>query len=211
MKPSKQLSPLVIGLTGPIGAGKSEAARYLCGRFDVEVIDADRLGHEVLLEEKVKSALKDTFGDSIFDENGEVVRAELAKQAFADTQKTEALNRITRPAITELARERISGTGAGVVVLEAAELCKSELHSLCHTVWAVIAPEKARLKRLTRNRAMKEEDAKARMDKQWSEQEYQAAADVVLDSSRTLCHLKKQAKKALQKEWQQWVTGTAEA
>ena len=87
-------------LIGGMGAGKSTARKALTDE-GLAWIDLDQVGHEVLTWGTVKDDLRGAFGDGVFDEGGEVVRAELAAVAFASPAATRKLNCITMPRIEE--------------------------------------------------------------------------------------------------------------
>lgn len=71
----------VVGIVGPIGSGKSTVARIL-GELGAEVIDADRIAHEVLGDDEVRRALRQRHGDGVFAPDGAVDRRALAAAVF---------------------------------------------------------------------------------------------------------------------------------
>lgn len=87
-------------IIGGMGAGKSTARKALVDE-GLPYIDLDVVGHEVLKWDIVKEELRETFGDDVFDEDGEVVRRALAAKAFVSPYDTRALNRITLPRIED--------------------------------------------------------------------------------------------------------------
>ncbi|MDD7369869.1 MAG: dephospho-CoA kinase, partial [Berryella intestinalis] len=87
-----------IFVIGGMGAGKSTARKALVEQ-GLAYIDLDKVGHEVLTWDVVKSDLVDAFGADILGEDGEVVRAALAQKAFVSPALTRKLNRITLPRI----------------------------------------------------------------------------------------------------------------
>ncbi|MCP4228958.1 MAG: dephospho-CoA kinase, partial [bacterium] len=70
------LDKIIIGLTGPIGAGKTAVARLLWDKGYI-VIVADAVGHEILARSDIKAEIREAFGDDVFDESGEIIRAPL--------------------------------------------------------------------------------------------------------------------------------------
>ena len=87
-------------IIGGMGDGKSTALKALVDE-GLPYIDLDAVGHEVLKWDIVKEELRETFGDDVFDEDGEVVRRALAAKAFVSPYDTRALNRITLPRIED--------------------------------------------------------------------------------------------------------------
>ena len=75
----------VIGLLGGIGSGKSTIAQQLM-ELGAHKIDADKVGHEILSDEDVRHAVKNRWGEFVFDENGWIDRARLAKMVFGNAE-----------------------------------------------------------------------------------------------------------------------------
>ena len=93
---------VIIGLTGPTGAGKSTAAAAAEG-FGLQIIDCDKLARAAT--EKGTDGLKAlvaAFGDEILSPDGSLDRRALAAAAFASPQKTELLNKTILPHIVKL-------------------------------------------------------------------------------------------------------------
>ena len=64
---------VVIGVVGGVASGKSLVAEQL-RRLGAEVLDADAMGHEVLLDLEVKEAVRKRWGESVCGEVGEIDR-----------------------------------------------------------------------------------------------------------------------------------------
>ena len=160
---SRDRSPFVIGLTGPIASGKSTVGEMLRLR-GAEVIDADRVYRSLLAP---RSALwrriVERFGPAIVRSDGEIDRAALAEIVFADPEALADLDRITHPAVVEEIRTRIAETRAPVVVLEAVKLVQSGLTSEVHALWFVTADPETRLRRLMSRSGVDEASARARI------------------------------------------------
>ena len=86
---------LVIGLTGPIGSGKSAVAKLFCENGYVSV-DADKLAKKVVEKGSLTlQKLAKNFGDEIINPDGTLNRKMLAKKAFSSKESTALLNSIT--------------------------------------------------------------------------------------------------------------------
>ena len=144
---------IVIGVVGGIASGKSFVTEQLQSHGAV-ILDADRIGHEVLLRESVKQALREEWGDAVFDSAGEVDRKQLAEIVFdpAEPERLEQLERITHPLIAALLQQEIdrlaNSEGVNVLVLDAPVMVKAGWHVLCDLIVFVEASLEQRLARV---------------------------------------------------------------
>ena len=193
---------MIIGITGGIGSGKSSLARALEKRGAV-LVDADRIGHQVIEGPEVRAALKAAFGEDIADREGRLKRRELGRRAFADPAARERLNRIVHPPLaTELwgQVERAAGpAGENIVVVDAALIFEwGELHRY-DIIVVVDAAESVRVGRVTRSLGLSEAEVGQRMASQMPVAEKVARADVVVENNGTLPELEECADRL----WQQ--------
>ncbi|HEV7604756.1 MAG TPA: dephospho-CoA kinase [Candidatus Limnocylindrales bacterium] len=130
-----------IGLTGPIGCGKSTVAGWLGERPGVMVIDADRVARDVVapggpaLDEVIER-----FGDALRRPDGSLDRAALGRIVFADPNALRDLEAIVHPAVRQrilAALAEAAADGADAVVVEAIKLVEGGLAELCDEVWFV--------------------------------------------------------------------------
>jgi dephospho-CoA kinase len=97
---------LIAGLTGGLACGKSFVAEEF-RRLGCHVVEADELGHEVLLPGgKAYAPAIGQFGPEILNADGRIDRARLAQAVFGDPSALAKLNAIVHPAVHELAQER---------------------------------------------------------------------------------------------------------
>jgi len=143
--------PLRIGLTGPIGCGKSTVGRRLA-EHGAAVIDADELARAVTAPgEPTLAAIRARFGDGIFASDGALDRAALAAVVFADEAALRDLEAIVHPAVRERLSAAVAGAaaaGATVIAIEAIKLVEGGLATICDEVWLVAcerATQRARL------------------------------------------------------------------
>ena len=179
---------LRIGLTGPIGCGKTTVAGWLGARGAV-VVDADVVAREVTAPgQPGHDAVLAAYGEAVRAGDGTLDRAALARVVFADPDALRALESIVHP----LVRPRIlmeiataEGTGAPAVVIEAIKLVEGGLADLCDEVWWVSCPDqRARLI----GRGMDPADADRRIAAQAGMRERVLAARpgiVIVDTSGT--------------------------
>ena len=174
------MSARVIGLTGPIGAGKSSVAAML-RELGAKVIDADAIVHDEQSRGTVGySAIVQTFGTGVLGEDKEIDRAKLAAEVFADPKKLARLERIMHPrVIARILEARKMLRDGDVMIVEAIKLLESDLRNVCDEIWVVLAPRPALVERL-RARGLPQAEAEMRLARQSTEEEFRAAADVVI-------------------------------
>jgi dephospho-CoA kinase len=140
-----------IGLTGPIGCGKSTVARWLAGRGAV-VVDADEVARGVTAPGgPAPDAVLARFGDRVRSSGGDLDRAGLARIVFADPAALAELEAIVHPAVRPVilrAIEAAEAEGAPAVVVEAIKLVEGGLAQLCDEVWLVTCDERVQRERL---------------------------------------------------------------
>ena len=129
-----------IGLTGPIGCGKSTVARWLADRGAV-VIDADDVAREVSAPgQPAHDAVIAAFGDRVRLDGGRLDRAALGRVVFADPDALRRLEAIVHPVVRARILELIDeaeATAAPAVVVEAIKLVEGGLAALCDETWLV--------------------------------------------------------------------------
>jgi dephospho-CoA kinase len=173
----------IVGLTGGLGAGKSSVAQAL-GQAGARLVDADRLGHQVLEDPRVRSELAEAFGKEVLGPDGRVNKEEVARRAFQSPESLRRLNAISHPRLLTLLRAALQGFVAagmrGLVVLEAALLVEWDLGSWCDEVVVVTAPREVRLARARAARGLSEGEVEARLAAQLPEEIRVGYADRVL-------------------------------
>lgn len=179
---SRRPKPLVVGLTGPVGGGKSTVAALLAKK-NVPIIDADALGRDVVeTSASVRTELAAAFGPSVVTADGGVDRPALARAAFASEEGTLRLNAIAHPLLwARIKSEVASRPDADVVVIDAALIVEWGAALPVDFVVVVDAPEDARRQR-SRDK-YDEKDFSARQGRQLDAERKRARADVIVDNA----------------------------
>ena len=155
----------IIGLTGPIGCGKSTIAAHLAARGG-EVIDADALARVVTGPgSPTLPAIRSRFGAGVFDDQGELDRAALAEVVFSDAAALRDLEAIVHPSVRAEIDTRLAAAEtqrAPFVVIEAIRLVEGGLAARCDEVWLVVCDRPTQRRRL-HERGMATDDADRRI------------------------------------------------
>jgi dephospho-CoA kinase len=164
-RPPGRSRALRIGITGPIGCGKSTVAGWLWQR-GAAVVDADEIARDVTAPgEPAHEAILARFGDAVRAPDGTLDRAALARLVFADPAVLADLEAIVHPAVRPrilAAIDAADARGAPAVVIEAIKLVESGLAALCDEVWLVECGPAAQRERLAA-RGMDAADARRRI------------------------------------------------
>ncbi|MHC5262331.1 dephospho-CoA kinase [Streptomyces sp. UC4497] len=182
---------LKVGLTGGIGAGKSEVSRLLVERGAV-LIDADKIAREVVEPGTAGlAAVVEAFGTEVLAPDGSLDRPKLGSVVFADSDKLATLNKIVHPLVGTRSAELEAAAGPdSVVVHDVPLLTENGLAPLYDLVIVVDTSPGTQLDRLTRLRGMSEEDARARMSAQATREKRLEIADIVIDNDVPLERLR---------------------
>lgn len=191
---------IILGLTGPTGAGKTTAASAM---LDVGciVIDSDKIARSVLSPgspcvDKVCAA----FGSDLIKSDGNIARQKLAERAFSSDANTQELNSITHPFIIQIIKDKINEAKRNndcIIVIDAPLLFEAGVNNLCDVVVSVITDEEIRLNRIMQRDCLNKNQAKQRILRQHNNEFYILKSDYILDGNGRNCDLYKHAKELI--------------
>ena len=184
---------LRVGLTGGIGAGKSEVSGRLAAQGAI-LIDADAVARQVVEPgTDGLAAVVAEFGDRVLKLDGYLDRERLGEVVFADPARLARLNEIIHPLVGQRMVELEKEAGADAIIVHDVPLiAENQLAAAYDLVVVVDAPEHEQLERLIRHRRLSQEQAEARMAAQVSRDQRLAIADLVVDNSSSLTELDRQ-------------------
>ncbi len=189
------MRPLIIGLTGGIGSGKSTVGA-LFGALGVPVLDTDQVARELV--EPGSSALHgiaEEFGPDLLDATGALDRAALRRIVFADPVRRRALEALLHPLIRARVEEWIGGLTARYCVLLVPLLLESGWTDLVDRIVVVDLPEAAQIRRTMDRDGLTASDVEAIMRAQVSREQRLARAHDVITNDLDMCHLRDQVEK----------------
>lgn len=195
-----------IGITGGVGAGKSEILSYLSKKTGVRVMLADEIAHELMeAGTDCYKSLRQTFNDEdIWNSDGSFNREKLAKVIFSDKIKRDIMNSIVHPAVKEyVIRQQEYEKERGelsLLVLEAALLIEEHYDKICDELWYIYTSEENRRDRLKASRGYSDEKIDNIFKSQLSEEEYRKYCAVVIDNNGSVEAAFEQIDKALVNE-----------
>lgn len=186
---------LKVGLTGGIGAGKSEVSRLLV-KYGAVLIDSDRIAREVVEPGTPGlAAVVEEFGPGVLTAEGALDRPALGALVFADPGRLAALNAIVHPLVgARAAEQERAAPEDAVVVHDVPLLTENGLAPLYDLVVVVDASPETQLERLVTLRGMTESDARARMAAQATRDQRRAVADLIVDNDGPLEALQPQVR-----------------
>lgn len=195
-----------IGITGGVGAGKSEILSYLGKKTGVRVMLADEIAHELMeVGTDCYKSLRQTFNDEdIWNSDGSFNREKLAKVIFSDKLKRDIMNSMVHPAVKEyVIRQQEYEKERGelsLLVLEAALLIEEHYDKICDELWYIYTSEENRRDRLKASRGYSDEKIDNIFKSQLSEEEYRKYCAVVIDNNGSVEAAFEQIDKALVNE-----------
>lgn len=179
----------IIGITGGVGAGKTQILEYLNNRYGATVCQADAVGKKLQKKgTECFDAIVARFGTEILDEKGELNRDKLAGIVFSDSTKRNELNAIVHPAVAEEIRRKIAKEerkNTNLFIIESALLIETHYDEICDEVWYIYVEASIRKKRLVYARGYDAKKVDDIIAAQLPKDEFMKHCDRVIDNSNT--------------------------
>ncbi len=177
----------IIGITGGVGAGKTQVLEYLNDRYGATICIADDVAKK--LEKKGTTCFDmvvEHFGPEILTEKGDLDRGKLSSIVFSDPDELRILNRIVHPAVKEeilkeIVKEQRRNTN--LFIIEAAVLIEDHYDEICDELWYIYSEDSARKNRLQFNRGYTPGKIESIFASQLSKETYMENCDRVIDNS----------------------------
>ncbi|MDO8488974.1 MAG: dephospho-CoA kinase [Candidatus Omnitrophota bacterium] len=192
---------LVLGITGNIGSGKSSVASMFKAK-DSQLIDADRLGHELLsIGCGVYKKIIKSFGKGILKANKEIDRVKLGAIVFARSQALAKLNSIVHPVLIREIKRLIRNSNKRVIILDAALIIEAGLKNMVDTLIVVTAKKSQQILRSRKSSGLKNGQIMKRLKSQISQNKKLSFADFIIDNSGSIGETRKQVLEIRRKLW----------
>ena len=185
---------ITIGITGGIGSGKSTASQIL-GELGAEVIDADQVGHRIYLPDTPAwREIVAAFGEGILAPDRTIDRTRLGPLVFSNPDALRQLNAIAHGKMFSYIQGQIDymcqKQATRVVVVEAAILLEAGWQALVDQIWVVVTEVEVAIARLKAYKNFTEDQARARIAAQLSNEARMAQADKVIWNNTDLSALR---------------------
>jgi len=172
---------LKIGITGGIGSGKSTISKVF-EVLGIPVFYADDAAKQVMTTDPILiAALKDTFGNEAYFEDGSLNRKHIANIVFNNPAELAKLNAITHPAVFRAFDNWLAEThNAPYVMKEAALMFESGSAKLCDKNILVYAPLEMRINRVVKRDGLSRAEVESRNARQFTDEQKLKLADYVI-------------------------------
>lgn len=192
----------IIGITGGVGAGKSEVLDYLARAYEATVVQADDVGYLLMQPgTEVYRKILEQFSTVVLkDKSRELDRQVLADLVYTDRGLKRKLEQIIHPAVKEYIKRDIEKERAAeteIYVIEAALLLEDHYEEICDEIWYIYAEEEVRRERLRRERGYTNERINQIISQQLTEEEFSERCSFEVDNSGSLEETQKQIDKRM--------------
>lgn len=191
---------MVIGITGSSGAGKSTICEILEIKYNVKVLNADKIARRLSKKgTNYTNDIVEKFGNDILDEDGELKRGRLAEIIYNDAEKRKELNNCTFKYIREEIEKEIKDDDT-IYIIDAPLLFECELDKICDKIIGVISRKELQLDRIVARDNIDYESAEKRLQAQEVNEFYIQRCDRIIENNNDFAHIAQEVEE-LAKDW----------
>ena len=191
---------MVIGITGSSGAGKSTICEILEIKYNVKVLNADKIARRLSKKgTNYTNDIVEKFGNDILDEDGELKRRRLAEIIYNDAEKRKELNNCTFKYIREEIEKEIKDDDT-IYIIDAPLLFECELDKICDKIIGVISKKELQLDRIVARDNIDYESAEKRLQAQEENEFYIQRCDRIIENNNDFAHIAQEVEE-LAKDW----------
>lgn len=180
-----QNRPYIVGVTGGIATGKSTSTNYIRMR-GYEVIDFDKIAHDILDDKMTVKQLVNTFGEKILGEENKIDRKKLGSIVFKNKVDLETLNNVMHPKIYQKTEDEIEElSGEKILFLDIPLLFETknkfeDFYELVDEIWLINSREETQISRLMIRDKISVDEAKEKIRLQMPLKVKSKLSDVVI-------------------------------
>lgn len=190
----------IIGITGSSGSGKSTVCEILNEKYNVKIIDADKIAKELLTSgTEYYNDVISKFGREITDDVGEIDRKKLADLIYNDDKKRKMLNNSTFHYVVKEIKLRAKEINNVDIIIDAPLLFESKLDDICNFTIGVIAKESVQIERIIKRDSISKEQACKRLKAQQTNDFYMSKCTEIIENNNEYIETEKQIEKIAKK------------
>ncbi len=179
----------IVGLTGGIASGKSQAAEFL-ESLGAHCVDADAISHALTAPGgRALPDLRLEFGDGIFEPDGTLDRKALADIVFTDENARKKLDALIHPSVQKEMLDEVdiaAQNGEKLIFLNVPLLFETGMDALCDETWCLSLDPAGQLERLMARDGLSRAEAEARIASQMPLDEKERRASLVIRTNRSM-------------------------
>jgi len=183
--------PLLIGVTGNIGSGKSSFCKFL-EELGLMVFYADQIARQVLEQAEVLNSLIRRWGPEVA-ERGLPVSQRIAEQVFGKPEELAFLNTLVHPGTLRRMRDLVDQSSSPVLVFEVPLLFEAGLQDCFDYLVLISASAALRTERLKKRDNESSEQINRRLSSQMPDSDKAPLCDLLIVNEGSISHLRKQA------------------
>ena len=178
--PRTDTKPIIIGVTGGIGSGKSYICRIISS-LGFPVYNCDAEAKKLMNTNKhIINSLKQLIGENSYDSEGNLNKPIITQFLFANEENAHKINSVVHPVVKEDFRSWASAQNADLIFMESAILFESGFIDVVDNVITITAPPETRIERTIRRDNTTREQVIARMNQQMQDEERVRLSDYII-------------------------------